>query len=95
MRRYLTEHGVAHRMVGKIIVAADPAEEQQLDVIFKKGRENGVEGLSRLDAAEVVRLEPSIRCSAALHSATTGILDTHAYMTALLGDARTPAPSWP
>ena len=55
--------------------------ERQLDVFSRRAGINGVEGLSRLDAAEVAELEPSVRCSGPLlHSATTGILDTHGYM---------------
>ncbi len=86
LRRYLAERRVDHTLLGKLIVATDTAEEAQLDAILARGRANGVEQLFRLAAAEVHRLEPAVRCTAALHSPLTGILDTHGYMLALQGD---------
>jgi hypothetical protein len=40
-----------------------------------------------LDAAPVSELEPELRCTAALMSLSTGIIDSLALMMALLGDA--------
>ncbi|WP_186223656.1 NAD(P)/FAD-dependent oxidoreductase [Burkholderia gladioli] len=48
---------------------------------------NGVTDLRRLDAARARALEPSLHCVAALESPSTGIVDSHALMLALLGDA--------
>ncbi|MDR3436911.1 NAD(P)/FAD-dependent oxidoreductase [Telmatospirillum sp.] len=89
LRHYLTEHGVDHRLVGKLIVAADPADEEQLLTILAKGRSNGVEALTLLSRAEVLAIEPEVHCTAALYSPLTGILDTHGYMLALQGDIET------
>jgi L-2-hydroxyglutarate oxidase LhgO len=89
LRRFLDEHGVAHRMLGKLIVATDDAEEEQLDAIHRRGLANGVEALRRLTAAEAQSLEPALHCTAALLSPSTGILDTHAAMLAMQGDAET------
>lgn len=86
LRRYLADHGVAHRMVGKVIVATDAAEEQRLDALLAKGRTNGVEDLVPIGASEACRMEPALHCRAALWSPATGILDTHGYMLALQGD---------
>jgi L-2-hydroxyglutarate oxidase LhgO len=36
-----------------------------------------------------MRMEPALRCVAALHSPSTGIIDSHALMLAYLGDAET------
>ncbi len=44
------------------------------------------EGLRLLDAATALRLEPALRCLAALHSPETGIIDSHRFMLALRGD---------
>jgi L-2-hydroxyglutarate oxidase LhgO len=86
LRRYLPEHRVNHKLLGKLIVATNEAEEAQLAEIQAKGRANGVEQLFLIGAAEAHALEPSLRCTAALHSPLTGILDTHGYMLALQGD---------
>jgi L-2-hydroxyglutarate oxidase LhgO len=48
---------------------------------------NGVSDLRWLDGETAAGLEPSLRCSAALLSPSTGIIDSHALMLALLGDA--------
>ncbi|MRR10415.1 NAD(P)/FAD-dependent oxidoreductase, partial [bacterium] len=71
---------------GKLVVAADAAEEPELDVLFEKGRRNGIENVTRLTGAQAAALEPDVRASAALFLAETGIFDTHAYMKALESD---------
>jgi L-2-hydroxyglutarate oxidase LhgO len=47
-----------------------------------------VHDLRWLDAAEAVALEPQLRCVRALLSPSTGIVDSHGLMLALLGDAQ-------
>lgn len=84
--RYLDERGVGHRRCGKLIVAASEEEIGGLRRLYETGVANGVEGLSFLTSEEARGLEPALACTAALHSAETGILDTHGYMRALQGD---------
>jgi L-2-hydroxyglutarate oxidase LhgO len=83
---YCAERGVPHARLGKLIVAADAAEMPTLDAIRAKAAANGVE-LVPLAAAEACAMEPQLRCAAALHSPETGIVDSHALMLALQGDA--------
>lgn len=83
---YCVEHGVAHRRCGKLIVATDAAERAQLDHIEACARANGLADLRRLDAAEALALEPALRCTAALYSPSTGIVDSHGLMLSLQGD---------
>ncbi len=84
---YCGERGVPHDRCGKLIVACDEAEAARLPAIQARAEANGVEGMRLLDAAGARALEPALRCAAALHSPETGILDSHAYMLALQGDA--------
>ncbi len=84
---YCRRHGVPHARLGKLIVAADAAEIPGLDKIAAAARANGVAELERLDAAEARRLEPELRCVAALLSPATGIVDSHALMLAYQGEA--------
>jgi len=84
---YCEERGIAHRRLGKLIVATDPDQVARLDDIAAHASRNGVSDLQKLDAAEVAALERQIRCEAALHSPSTGIVDSHAFMASLLGDA--------
>jgi len=83
---YLQDKGIAHRLLGKLIVAASEAEEAALEDLLERGRTNDVEGLALLTGAQASALEPALRVRAALHSPVTGIFDSHAYMLALQGD---------
>ena len=57
-----------------------------LDGYLAQARANGVTDLIRLSPAEVSKLEPAVHCVQALHSPSTGIIDSRAYMLALQGD---------
>ena len=85
---YCASHGLPARACGKLIVAADAADCVQLDEIQAKGERNGVEGLVRLTAEQARALEPALACTGALHSPMTGIVDSHALMLSLLGEAQ-------
>jgi len=83
---YLGERGLPHRRLGKLIVATEPAQEPALTDLRRRGLANGVERLELLDAEQARRLEPALRCHAAIHSPDTGIVDSHALMLSLSGD---------
>lgn len=80
-------HGVPHRKCGKLIVAAEAAELPGIEVIASRGEANGVESLRWLGSREARALEPALRTAGALLSPETGIVDSHAYMLALQGEA--------
>jgi L-2-hydroxyglutarate oxidase LhgO len=84
---YCAERGVPHRRCGKLIVAADAAQLPELEGILARAHANGVSDVVRIGTAEVHGMEPEIACVAALHSPSTGIIDSHALMLAYLGDA--------
>jgi L-2-hydroxyglutarate oxidase LhgO len=84
--RYCEERGVSHRRIGKVLVASDDGELAALQGYATRAAANGVP-LAPLTAAEVARLEPSVRAVAGLWSDSTGIIDSHGLMLALLGDA--------
>lgn len=87
---YLERKGIAHQRIGKLIVATDAAEAEQLDTIAARARENGLGGpdaLTLLSARELKAKEPELHGVAALWSPSTGIMDAHGYMQALQGDA--------
>ncbi|PDQ18637.1 FAD-dependent oxidoreductase [Mesorhizobium sanjuanii] len=85
--RYCEEHAVPHARCGKLIVAANADQEPVLATIRANASACGVDDLVALTAAEALALEPRLRCTAALLSPSTGIMDSHALMIALLGDA--------
>ncbi len=84
---YCASHGVPHRRCGKLIVATSDAQKEELLSIKAKAHANGVTDVAEIPAAEAMRLEPALHCVAALHSPSTGIIDSHALMLAYLGDA--------
>ncbi|NML24288.1 NAD(P)/FAD-dependent oxidoreductase [Zoogloea dura] len=84
---YCAEKHVAHRRVGKLLVATDSAQLPRLDAIARQAEHNGVSGLKYLDPAQARALEPALHCAGALLSPDTGIIDSHGLMLALLGDA--------
>jgi L-2-hydroxyglutarate oxidase LhgO len=84
---YLNERGINYKRCGKLLVATNEEEEQALDGILEKARINGVDDLSKISQAEALALEPKLSCKSALLSPSTGVLDTHAYMLNLQGDA--------
>jgi L-2-hydroxyglutarate oxidase LhgO len=85
--RYCDEHGVPHRKCGKLIVATTSEEAERLAAIAERARVNGVGDLIILSGAEARALEPALNAAGALLSPSTGIIDSHAYMLALRGDA--------
>ncbi|HET9206580.1 MAG TPA: NAD(P)/FAD-dependent oxidoreductase [Burkholderiaceae bacterium] len=85
---YCASHQVNHRRCGKLIVAQDDAELAQLQAIELRARANGVTDLQWLTREQALALEPQLQCSRALLSPSTGIVDSHGLMLALLGDAQ-------
>ena len=84
---YCRERGIPHRQCGKLIVATSEAELEQLPAIAARAARNGVADLRQISAAEAQALEPALATTGALLSPATGIIDSHAYMLSLLGDA--------
>ena len=83
---YCAERGVEHRRCGKLIVATSAAQVDELRAIQVRAAANGVGDLQWLTRAQALALEPQLDCQAALLSPSTGIVDSHGLMLALLGD---------
>ena len=87
--QYCEEHGVPHKRCGKLIVATNEEQVFELRKIQNKAHENGVSDVVEIPAAAAIAMEPALHCVAALHSPSTGIIDSHALMLSYLGDAET------
>ena len=83
---YCAERGIAHRRCGKLLVATSEDQLPQLQMIIDKAAANGVNDLVLLARAEAQAMEPHLTCIAAVHSPSTGIIDSHALMLSLQGD---------
>jgi L-2-hydroxyglutarate oxidase LhgO len=84
--RYCAERGIAQQRCGKLIVATATEERATLRRYLETAASNGVTDLVELTAAEAATLEPELRCVAALLAPSTGIFDSHSYLSALIGD---------
>ncbi len=84
---YAREKGIAHRRLGKLIVATVEEEASALEACRARALACGVEGISMLGPQEIRDLEPEVRCVRALFSRETGIIDSHGLMSALRRDA--------
>jgi L-2-hydroxyglutarate oxidase LhgO len=84
---YCASHGVPHRRCGKLIVATTEPQLKELEGIRAKAHANGVTDVDWIAKDEVARMEPELFCMGALHSPSTGIIDSHSLMLAYLGDA--------
>jgi L-2-hydroxyglutarate oxidase LhgO len=82
---FCEQHGVPHKRIGKLIVG-HAGQEPQIDAIATAASENGVDDLQSLTRAQIAALEPQIVADSGLFSPSTGIIDSHQYMLALLGD---------
>jgi L-2-hydroxyglutarate oxidase LhgO len=82
---YCRSHQVATQPYGKLIVAADDTQINDLQAILYKAQNNGVPEIKMISEKEAKALEPNLQCSAAILSSSTGIVDSHGYMLSLLG----------
>jgi glycerol-3-phosphate dehydrogenase len=71
---FCEEHNVPHRRIGKLVVATEAREEPALEALYKRGQENGVEGLRLIGPAEIREREPHIAGVTALDVPSTGIV---------------------
>lgn len=85
--QYCERQGIPYHRCGKLIVATDTGQIADLQRIAKGATRNGVDDLVWLDRPAALALEPELDCAAALLSPSTGIVDSHSLMLALLGDA--------
>jgi L-2-hydroxyglutarate oxidase LhgO len=84
---YLESRHIAHRRTEKLIVAGR-GEIEKLETLYETGKANGVDDLRLISADKATTLESALQCHAAIHSPSTGIVDVHELMDALLADAQ-------
>ena len=75
---FAKEHGIAHDICGKLIVAVDQEEVPRLDAIWERGVTNGIEDMQRVNADEIRAIEPHCSGIAGIRVGCTGIIDFRA-----------------
>lgn len=83
LRELCMRHDLAYDECGKLIVASDDSELDKLADLERRGKANGVVGLRRVGVEEMKEIEPHVTGVAALHSASTAIVDFVAIAEAL------------
>lgn len=83
--QFARDNGVAHARCGKLLVATTHAEIERLEALRATAELNGVDDLEDLTADQARQMEPEVACVRALHSPSSGIIDTHGLMVALEG----------
>jgi L-2-hydroxyglutarate oxidase LhgO len=86
LHAYCAERGVRHARVGKLIVATQEAQIPDLEKMRANAAACGMNDLAMISREEARELEPQVHCVGALHSPTTGIIDSHGLMLSLQGD---------
>ena len=81
------KHNIPHKKCGKLIVAVEEHEISSLEHLKKKAENNGITDLKFLDQKDVKKIEPFINTVCALHSPSTGIIDSHSLMLYFLAKA--------
>lgn len=72
---FCREQHIPFDLCGKIIVATGPNELEALDNIYKRGIENGLEGLRYIDEKEIKEMEPHTSGIKGIIVPQTGIVD--------------------
>lgn len=85
MYQFCHERGISARAIGKLIVVPDTSAVPALTALYERGLANEIPDLKLVDATQIKTLEPAIKAQAALESPSSGIVDSHSYMLALLG----------
>ena len=71
--------GITYRKCGKLIVATNDKEAENLEQLFEVAKNNGT-SVKMLSHRELAQLEPNVRATASFLSSTTGVLDSYALM---------------
>jgi L-2-hydroxyglutarate oxidase len=75
MTKFCREEDIAHEICGKLVVAVTPEELPRLDELLRRGIANGLQGLRKIEAAEIRKIEPHVNGLAAVHVPEEGIVD--------------------
>ena len=75
MTAFCQQHGIAHEICGKVVVATSARELPALDKLWERGQRNGLRAVRRLTPEALREIEPHVVGVAALHVPEEGIVD--------------------
>jgi L-2-hydroxyglutarate oxidase LhgO len=80
---FCTHHNVPHRRIGKLIVAHNEQEVQELEALYARALDNGVDGMEIVEQAFIRNREPHLKVRVALFSPNTGVVEAEALIHTL------------
>ena len=83
---YCEKKHVSHSRCGKLIIASSADQLERLKALQQNAINSGVDNLVWLDQDQIRELEPQVRAVAGFLSPSTGVIDVHELMLALLAD---------
>ncbi|HEX5830970.1 MAG TPA: L-2-hydroxyglutarate oxidase, partial [Gemmatimonadaceae bacterium] len=86
MTAFCREHGIAHEICGKLVVATNETEVPRLQELLFRGRRNGLSDLTWLEPSAMREIEPEAAGVAAVRVPEEGIVDYPAVARALAGE---------
>ena len=72
---FAKEHNIAHDICGKIVVATEESELENLEKVYNLGVANEIEGIKKITAEEIKDYEQNCVGIAGIHVPCTGIID--------------------
>jgi L-2-hydroxyglutarate oxidase LhgO len=81
------KYSIAHKKIGKVVIAVDKDEKDALQKLCALGKANGVEDLTMLTVDQIKKIEPNVAGLFAMYSPQTGIIDSHNLMKFYLNSA--------
>jgi L-2-hydroxyglutarate oxidase len=72
---FCQQENIPYEITGKVVVATKEEQRQQLDNLYVRGQQNGLEGIRKISSAEVKEYEPYVACVEGMWVPQTGIVD--------------------
>jgi len=72
---FCDKQGLQYNICGKVIVAVDQTQIPDMENLYKRGVENGLEGIRKISVSEIKEIEPHVNAVAGLFVPQTGIIN--------------------
>ena len=72
---FCQQYEIPFELCGKIVVATEEAEIPLLDNLYKRGEQNGLQNLKKIDKDQLKEYEPHVHGRAGIYVPQTGIVD--------------------
>ena len=73
--KFCEEFGIKYEMCGKLIISSKKEQQEALNVLYHRGKKNGIQGLKILNKNQIVEFEPYAIGEGAIYCPDTGIVD--------------------